>query len=68
MLRFEVLTFSKGCKCWCLLLLLFKLKTAKMFYGDMLMKAAMERAAFSSEPVCAVRYFWKAQMRMSFSA
>lgn len=42
-----------------------------MVNGGMLTKVAMKRAAFFSEPVltvCAVWYFWKAQMCMSFSA
>lgn len=42
-----------------------------MVNGGMLAKVAMKRAAFFSEPVltvCAVWYFWKAHMCMSFSA
>jgi len=44
MLRFAVLTLSNGCKCYCLLLSLFKRKTVKMlFKGEMLTKAVVKR-------------------------
>lgn len=49
-----MLTFGKGCKYQCLLLLLFKLRTVKMFSGEMLTKVAMKRAAFFSDPCAAL--------------